>query len=31
LKRALEEPPEDDKHQEHASRERHGSTNNVVK
>ncbi len=31
LKRAMEEPAEDNKHQERASRERHGSTNNVVK
>jgi sec-independent protein translocase protein TatA len=31
LKRALEEPPEDDKRQERAPVERNGSTNNIVK
>ena len=31
LKRAMEEPSEDDKHQERAPMERHGSTNTVVK
>jgi len=31
LKRAMEEPLDDNKHQEHVPIERHDSTNNVVK